>query len=345
MKKLNWAVHQLWQFPKRKCRGGVEDIRYENLVSKENIWRAWKNFVTGKWRQAAVRTFWLNLEKELALLYHDLSSESYVHGPYHHFVVSDTKRRDVYVATVRDKVVHQIVAEYLEKKYRAHFYRHSYAAQRNKGITAARAYAGTTINRLYGHSQVWISKLDVQKYFSNINHEILLKLLSRRITDLKILDLCREIIESFGTNGRGLPLGNLTSQWFANIYLHELDWHAKHVLQIPYYLRYNDDMIIISADRQKVMHWSKTLQQFAEDSLRLTIPPHKIALVGLPESIDILGLVTNGHSVWTRQTTVRKAEEQMEMKYRNLAPELLDAMSSYYGCGINHVFSIANLIA
>jgi len=300
--------------------------------------------VAGKWQQAAVKTFWLNLEQELESLYHDLNKGNYFHGPYHHFIVSDTKQRDVYVATVRDKVVHRIVAEYLAGKYGPHFYRHSYAAQRGKGITAARAYAFRTIDRLYGHSQVWIGKLDVQKYFSNVNHEILMKLLSRRVNNRKILDVCHKIIGSFGQDGRGLPLGNLTSQWFANVYLHELDRYAKHVLKIPYYLRYNDDMIMIGIDRQKIMHWSKNLRQFAHENLRLAIPPHKIALVGLPEPADILGIVTNGHCVWTRRTTVKRAEARMDMKYRALAPELLDAASSYYGCGIDQTSSIAYLI-
>lgn len=319
-------------------------MSYDALVSKENIWRAWKNFVPGKWQQTAVRKFWLNLEKELTLLYHDLNRGNYVHGPYHHFTVSDTKQRDVYVATVRDKVVHRIITEYLEVRYGSHFYRHSYAAQRGKGVTAARAYAITTINRLYEHSQVWIGKLDVQKYFSNVDHEILMKLLSRRVTDGKILAVCQKIIKSFGVGGIGLPLGNLTSQWFANVYLHELDWQAKHVLKIPYYLRYNDDMIIINADRRKVMEWSGVLQRFASEGLHLTIPPRKIELVGLPEPIDILGIVTNGHRIWTRLATVDRAETRMNIKYHELAPELLDAASSYYGCGINQTFSIANLM-
>lgn len=319
---------------KRRGGGLTDDITFEQLVSLENIWQAWKNFVSGKWGHAGVRAFWLNVEKELALLYHDLNAASYAHGPYHHFVVSDTKRRDVYVATVRDKVVHQILADYLQRKYRTHFFLHSFSAQRGKGLSAARNYALSSIRRLYAHRQVWVAKLDVQKYFSNINHNFLMKFLARRVTDPKIFALCRIIIESFGENGIGLPLGNLTSQWFANIYLHELDWYAKHIVKIPYYLRYNDDVILIGTDRQKIMHWSKILQKFAFQNLRLTIPASKISIAGLPESVDILGFVANGHRVWVRYATVQRAQKNINTKCQILKPELLDTVSSYFGTGV-----------
>lgn len=324
----------------RASRGGFRyDILYEKLVSYDNIWQAYKNFVGGKWRRPAVQRFWLNLEKELRLLYHELNNGRYRHGQYHHFVVNDPKRRDVYVATVRDKVVHQILAQFLEKKFGPSFYYHSYAARVGKGIDVARNYVFKIIRKIGGHHQVFVGKLDVQKYFSNINHQILFKLLERRISDVRILELCQKIIEGFGENGRSLPLGNLTSQWFANIYLHEADYYAKHILNIPYYLRYNDDMIIIDRDAVKIKSWSDSLQKFCHDNLALTIPSCKITLTGLPQSVDILGLVTNGLRIWSRLATVRRARAHLAVKFTTLEPELLDTLSSYNGCGIVQIFS------
>lgn len=128
-----------------------------------------------------------------------------------------------------------------------------------------------------------------------------------------------------------------------NVYLHELDWYAKHVLHIPYYLRYNDDMIIIATDRQKVVEWSSAIQQFVARHLRLTIPPHKVSCTGLPQAVDILGFVTNGERVWIRRRTAQRAQEQMAMKYHALATEFLDTVSSYYGSGIPHSFPILTL--
>lgn len=129
------------------------------------------------------------------------------------------------------------------------------------------------------------------------------------------------------------------SQWFANIYLHEVDWYAKQVLKIPYYLRYNDDILIIGTDPRMIAEWSRSIQWFACDQLRLTIPSRKVALLGLPQPIDILGLVTNGDRVWVRPHTVRRARERMTRAYSRLASECLDTLSSYYGCGVPTHFS------
>ena len=320
------------------------DISYERLVDRTNIWDAWKTFVRGKWRQRAVVEFWQEQEKELALLYHDLNAGSYQHGPYHRFTVEESKRREVSVARVRDRVVHQMVATYLERKFAKHFYRQSYCAQRGKGVSGARMYALRLIRQLSGRHQVWVGKLDVEQYFSNIDHAILLKLLARRINDAKIMALCQEIIGSFGNGGRALPLGNLTSQWFANVYLHEVDWYVKHTLKIPYYLRYNDDMILIDTNRQNVADWINALRQFVADRLRLTIPQRKVSLIGLPQAVDILGLATNGQRMWVRGATVERAHAHSRMKASALAPELLDTLSSYCGCGINQPFSVTDLI-
>lgn len=287
--------------------------------------------------------FWLCLESGLAELYHDLVGESYAHGAYKHFVVRDTKQRDIYVAKVRDRIAHQLMAEYLEYKFGVGFYNHSYAAQRGKGVSAARTYALKIIRRLNNRHPVWIGKLDVRKYFSNIDHDILIQLLSRKIKDVKIMNLCRKIIKSFGISGKGLPLGNLTSQWFANIYLHELDFYAKHVLKIKYYMRYNDDIAVFGANEKDVKRWVAEIRKFTTEILLLNIPDNKISVTRLPKAIDLLGLCTNGDSLWFRRAMVKKARKNLLESVINFSQTSTDVASSYYGLGITD-FNILEII-
>lgn len=326
---------------KIESRGGggfVDDITYEKLVTRKNVMRAWRIFFRGKWRQRSVQKFWLHLEYELAQLYHDLAYGTYRHGSYTRFILHDTKRREISVASVRDRVVHQILANYLERRFSPHFIAHSYAAQKGKGVTAARAYVMGGVQKLLPRDTVYIVKLDVQKYFANIDHQILLELLARRIKDQKILALCAKVIHNFGEN-RGVPLGNLASQWFANIYLHELDWLAKQKLHIKYYMRYTDDIIILDTDRARINMLVHKIVEFVKERLRLTIPEHKIRCVHLPnKNIDVLGLCTNGINTKFRRETVQKAERNLRQAVRRSSETLFDTLCSYYGNGFADQF-------
>lgn len=284
-----------------------------------------------------MKNFWLNLESNLDGLYHELADIVYKHDPYYHFVTQDTKRRDIYVATVRDRVAHQLVADYLEEIYTPRFYMYSCAAQQGKGLALARKYVLKIIKKLQNHHGVWIAKLDVRKYFTNINHNLLLGFLQRRIKNQHILWLCRRIIEGFGSDGRGLPLGNLTSQWFANIYLHELDWQAKHIWRVRYYVRYNDDVIIVETARQKLEQYVKLIRQFVSQNLLLEIPESKTQIVCLPQAVDILGLCVNGDAVWLRPITKKRIERNLIKKQRDLQCGLLDSICVYFN--INDIYA------
>jgi retron-type reverse transcriptase len=297
--------------------------------------RAWRLFLRGKSRQPAVRRFWLRMERNLTSLYHDLTSNRYTHGPYKHFTVNDTKRRDIYVARVRDRIVHQLLTTYIEKIYQPLFISHSFAAQKGKGVTAARQYAFDVISSIQKQGLVWIGKMDVEKYFANIDHEILLHLLSRRVKDAKILNLCEIVLKSFGNDGRGLPLGNLTSQWFANIYLHELDWYAQHTLDVRHYMRYNDDVLIMCVKEVEARQLTQAIVKFVNDRLRLIIPERKTEIVNIPGgSVDVLGIETDGFGRWVRIATEKRAKRLLDQKYERQSPEFLDAVCSYLGYGI-----------
>ncbi len=176
---------------------------------------------------------------------------------------------------------------------------------------------------------VWFAKLDVRHYFSSIDQEILLRILSRRVTDPQLFELCRRVITSFGVDGRGLPLGNLTSQWFANIYLHELDWFVKHELRVQNYMRYNDDIIVLVRSETAAREIAYSIQRFVFEKLQLMIPENKITIDCVVHGLDVLGLNTNGNQVWLRRTTVNRARTRLIKQWSNNEPTLLDAACSY----------------
>jgi retron-type reverse transcriptase len=292
-------------------------------------------------KQKKVRQFWLSLEKNLAELYHDIMTLSYTHQPYEQFVIQDTKPRKISVAAVRDRVVHHYASQHLSQRYQKKFYSHSYASQKGKGTTAARKYVLDAIVALKKTSGeiVWIGKMDIRRYFENINHATLLSILSNVVQDTRIFWLCDTIVKSFGSNGKGLPLGNLTSQWFGNIYLNELDWYVKRILNAKWYMRYNDDMVVLSDNEKNVREWVEGIRTFAHERLHLDIPSDKIAVVELPNPIDILGIVTDGTRQWLRRATHNRAKRRLTKRIRALHHQLLDSQCSYASIGVYEAFA------
>jgi len=310
---------------------------FSELISRTSLLAAWRKFSVGKWHQPAVREFWLNLEAELNSLHDDLSSGHYHPGAYCHFTIQDPKRRDIYVASVRDRLVHQLLYDYLTNVYEPKFYFHSYASRRDKGLERARNYFFYHYQRLSRTGCVWSAKLDIKRYFGGIDHGILLSLLARRVKDRLIFDLLTGVINSFGASEQGLPPGNLTSQIFANIYLQELDWQIKQVLKIKYYLRYNDDLIFLGRDHCLLLEQIKAIKKFVDEKLNLEIPREKIFIVSPLIVVDILGQQTNGQRRWSRPQSIRRAKINLERKFLTADEQFWDSATSYcrlFGTGM-----------
>lgn len=158
-------------------------------------------------------------------------------------------------------------------------------------------------------SPCWVVKCDVKKFFASIDHEILITLLKTRVCDVSILRLLEEVIYSFTSDGKkdkGIPLGNLTSQVFANIYLNELDQFVKHTLKIKYYLRYADDFLIISNRKEELKTYIKPISTFLEEKLKLELHPKKIIFRNLYWGIDFLGYIILPHYILPRIKTKRR---------------------------------------
>ncbi len=312
----------------------IEDV-IEDDELRNALFGVWRRFSRGKLRQKKVQEFWMGLEENLLSLYHDIMHGTYTHQRYEQFVIRDTKPRKISVAAVRDRVVHHYVSYHLASVYARRFSVHSYASQTGKGTTAARKYVFGVIDTMQKNgSDIWIGKMDVRKYFENIEHSVLRELLFSALRDSRMRLLCEEIIRSYGTSGRGLPLGNLTSQYFANIYLHELDQFVLHTLKVKRYMRYNDDMIVLSESENAARQWVAQIQAFVATRLLFEIPRDKISIVRLPTPVDILGVVTDGSRRWLRAATRKRAEKRLRKCFTSLHPHLLDSQCSYASIGV-----------
>lgn len=268
---------------------------FADLVSVENLLAAWQEFVRGKRHKPDVQAFQFRLMDNLLQLHQDLASQAYRHGPYQAFKINDPKPRDIHKALVRDRVLHHAIYRQLYPFFHARFIADSFSCQLGKGTHRAldrfRAFAYQVSRN--NTKQCWILKCDIKKFFASINHEVLLTILARQVSDQQTLNLLREIIASFSPvqAGVGLPLGNLTSQLLVNIYLNELDQFIKHDQHVKYYLRYADDFVILSRCQDYLAGLTPRLSDFLQSKLKLQLHPSKVSIRTLGSGVDFLGWV------------------------------------------------------
>jgi hypothetical protein len=216
----------------------------------------------------------------------------------------------------------------------------SYSSRKEKGTHAGFDRLERFANKVSeNHTKnAFALKCDIRKFFDSIDHNILFNLLSKEVHDRRLLDILYLIIDSFNhSNGKGLPLGNVTSQIFANIYLNELDQFAKHNLKVKYYIRYCDDFVILHRSRNFLEKSIPVLFDFLQDRLCLELHPNKIVLRKLRQSIDFLGLVSLPYYCVLRTRTKKRMLRKIEKTKRLFQAEQISEakfqqiLSSYRG--------------
>lgn len=267
---------------------------YKDIISHDNILAAWKEFRSGKHSRKDVQIFEHNLMRNLLQLYEDLKAKRYKHSKYTEFRISDPKPRIIHKAKVRDRLLHHALYRMLYSFFDSRFISDSYSCRVHKGSHAA-------LNRFREFSYkvsknntrtVWVLKCDIKKFFASIDHKFLISFLEDFISDEDIIWILSEVINSFDLgNGRGIPLGNLTSQLFANIYMDTFDKFVKHVLKVRYYIRYADDFVIMSNDRSLLKELLPKVKEFLWENLRLELHENKTLLRTIASGIDFLGWV------------------------------------------------------
>ncbi len=313
---------------------------FEEIVSVENLLEAWGEFLKGKKQKTDVQQFKLNLMDNIFSLHIDLINHTYKHGGYQAFNICDPKPRNIHKAGVCDRLVHHSVYRILYPFFDRTFVDGSFSCRKNKGTHAA-------IEKFYQYfyqvSQnntrtCYCLKMDIRKFFANIDHEILLKILKQHIDDQKIIWLLENIIASFSSKekGVGLPLGNLTSQLFVNIYMSEFDQFAKHWLKEKYYIRYADDFVILSRNYQHLAKTVYPVQSYLKKIMKLEVHPDKISIETFASGLDFLGYVNFPDHRILRTRTKRRMLKRIN--YRNLA-SYLGLLKHCNGCNIREAIS------
>jgi retron-type reverse transcriptase len=303
-------------------------IKYEDIISLENLFTAWQEFSAGKKKKPDVKGFGTLLTNNILQLHDELANFTYVHGAYEAFNISDPKPRNIHKATVRDRVLHHAIYRKLYPFFDRVFIDGSYSCRNDKGTHKAlnhfrKSYLQVSRNNT---KTVWVLKCDVKKFFASINHSILLEILASYIPDRGILWLIRAVVKSFNfQSSGGLPLGNLTSQLFCNVYMNELDQFVKHKLKARHYIRYADDFVFLSDNKDWLESVVVEVADFLEHRLRLRLHPDKIHLKSLASGVDFLGWVNFPYHRVIRGVTKRRARKRMLANPKN------ETLQSYLG--------------
>lgn len=305
--------------------------QYNNIITIENLLKAWEEFLPGKKKRIDVMAFQNRLMNNICDLHNALLSRAYIHGSYYAFNISDPKPRSIHKATVRDRLLHHLLYAELYPYFDSKFIYDSYSCRVNKGTHKAmvrfRKFAYITSKN--NTRTCWVLKCDIRKFFANIDHAILKDILAQHIADGDVLRLLGHIIESFNTERRkgvGLPLGNLTSQLLVNVYMNEFDHFMKRVLKVEHYIRYADDFVILHEDRIYLEELIPKIAEFLNTALKLSLHPDKVFIKTLSSGVDFLGWVHFSDYRVLRTATKRRMFSNVRKSKGNK-----NVMTSYKG--------------
>ena len=258
---------------------------FERVVRFESLCEAAHRAARGLWRRRSVAAFLLDLEPEVLALQRELLDGSYRPRPFRSFEITEPKPRVISAAAFRDRVVHHTLCAALEPAFERYAIADSYACRKGKGNNAA----VKRVQQLCRRSP-WYGKLDVRHFFENVDQAVLVRLLRRRFKDRRALDLVEVILDAGGlVPGRGLPIGNLTSQHFANFYLGHLDHFAKEILRIRGWVRYMDDMVLFGPDKDAVRDRAARVEAFLASELHLEVKQEATVVAPVHVGVPFLG--------------------------------------------------------
>jgi RNA-directed DNA polymerase len=291
---------------------------YKDIISIENLLEAWKEFVRGKKSRKDVQEFGRNLMGNIISLHSDLLHKTYKHGEYVAFNISDPKPRNIHKALVRDRLLHHALYRNLYPFFERTFIADSYSCRVGKGThRALERFKDFSLRATQNNFRTgWVLKCDIRKFFASIDQKILENIIEPYIPDNDIRELLSRIISSFNSSKPdvGLPLGNLTSQLLVNIYMNTFDQWMKHKIKAKYYIRYADDFVIFSEDKDWLLELTPKIADFLHNNLKLSLHPNKVYIKTVSSGVDFLGWVHfPDHRVF-RTTTKRRMFKNIEIK-------------------------------
>ena len=303
---------------------------FQQICSFENLYLAYQKARRGKRYRMYAVGFESRLEENLFLLGKEISDGTYTPGEYRAFFIHEPKKRLISAAPFRDRVVHHAVIDVLEPLFDCSLIDDTFACRRGKGTHAA-------IDRCqeFLRKYSWVLKCDIKKFFPSIDHNILLEMLSKKIADVKTFKLLETILKTSNPQEtvlewfpdddlftpierkRGIPIGNLTSQFFANYYLNGLDHFIKQELHCKGYVRYMDDFILFGNEKQRMFDWKSSIKSYLDD-IRLRLHPRKQNVFPANNGVPFLGFHIFENHRRLNQDNIRLFKKRTRMQIQSV---------------------------
>lgn len=328
---------------------------YQEISSFHNLLYAYYQSRKCKRYMGGILQFGYYLESNIWKLHKELRTEQYLPSPYTYFMVHDPKERNVAAPAFRDRVVQHSLIDYIEPMFDKQFIFDSYACRKDKGthlglarvkkfLQAARSIYGT-------QTPIYCLRMDISKYFASISWDILLPIVSKKISCPQTQRLIEKIVtfHRFLNAGsvitelvnpqarKGLPIGNLTSQLFANVYLNELDQYVKRVLQVRWYARYMDDFLIVHPDKTYLHTLKDEIRCFLGENLHLNLSENKVVLSDVKNGVPFVGYRIFYDHVLVRGNTLTHIQRKLKKRKKAYthgslsATKLRSSKASVYG--------------
>ena len=276
---------------------------YDKIISLENLILAWKKARKGKTKKFYVIEFQKSFHENILKLHEELKNGTYYPQPLKTFILRDPKTRRISKSAFRDRIVHHAICNIIEPIFEKVFIFDSCANRTGKGnLFGLRRFDlfkrkvsenGRIIKNSFedkNYVKGYCFKADIKHYFQEVNHNILIRAISKKINDSQTIELIKKVLDNGKTKeGVGMPLGNLTSQFFANIYLNELDYFVKQELKAKFYIRYVDDFVILHNSREQLEIWKQEIDKFLGERLNLEMHSQKSRIIAISRGIDFVG--------------------------------------------------------
>ena len=301
---------------------------YEQMCSFQGLYAACQKALKGHKSNPEAAEFAFNIDREICHLQSELLQSNYHSQPYRYFQIYEPKQRTISVASFRDRVVHHALIGILEPIFERSFICHSYATRKNKGSLAAVKQAQRFL-REYN----WYLKLDISKYFDSIDHQVLMSLIERKIKDARVLELCAKILATSVKSSDhdtpiGLPIGNLSSQFFANVYLDSFDHFVLENLRFPM-IRYMDDILLFADDKAYLKSALKAGECYLQEKLHLKIKEGSVLLNTRVHGLPFLGFRIFPKLIRMKRINIKRMVAKIKRRQYEVKTGVIDESALY----------------
>jgi retron-type reverse transcriptase len=302
---------------------------WERIIDFENLYHAFRQASTGKRYRWESLKFKADLEENLIILQNELEWDKYKPEPYRQFIIKEPKQRLISAPSFRDRVVHHALCQIIGPIFENRMIYETFACRSGKGTHAAMRYiqgCARQAHRKWGG--YYVLKCDIKSFFPSVDHAILLDIMRRHISDTKTMRLLEAIVRSYESpiqDGKGIPIGALTSQLGANIVLTPFDHWIKEENRVKFYVRYMDDFIILHKDKQYLWELLGRIEGYLRDNLQLNLNP-KTGIFPGKHGIDFCGYRIWPTHLKPRKSTVKRAKKRLRKMARlyKTDPQILE---------------------